>query len=619
MWSLQNGLTQLRSLHSQGGAVLGRFSQPPPARYRPLKASGDSIPFMRQPKAKRTLWVIVTATAIISLLLAGRLLTAHRTSSDSYVPSNLVDFGPQHPILQLAHRAESEFQAVNARQSKTFQEAVTEYQRRYRMPPPPHFDEWYKFAVRQRTQLIDEYDTIYDSLHLLWSLKPEVIRARTREALGFANTLMGASIRDGVVHTIGEGQDGFQKAATQEMISPFAQWLPDMDLAFNVNDEPRVLIPREDIERMNLMAEETIQSIKPSHDTSVNRYTRPEDLNDGLSYAPVSETRFNHLDHQQTWSHSRMSCPADTPARNLGDAAADSATSFAFSGINFVYNVTAFSDVCLSPSVRESIGLFNHPNVYAVSHDLVPIFSPSKLSTFHDILYPSPYYYADKTVYDEDASVQWEDKVPNLYWRGATSGGYSQGGSWRTLLRQSVLSKLLSPGTTKVLERDSNRLDLGFDLRPWVAKEVAGSEFAGQYDVQFTEIKQCDPADCAEMLRVFGYNDHAPQEDSWKHRYLLDMDGNALSGRFYALLKSRSLPLKLAYYREWHSTRLFPWKHYVPVSSGTGEYAELLRYFEQEDAGKQISKNLALEGRNWANKVVRKEDMQVYMFRLLLE
>lgn len=616
MWSLKNGLTQL---HSRGSAVLGLFSRPPSAQYRPLESSGDSTPFWRQPKAKRTVWAIVAATAVISLLFAVRSLTAYRTSGDGYVPPNLVDSGPQHPILQLVRRAEDEFQAVNARQSKTFQEAVTEYRRRYRMPPPPHFDEWYKFAVRQETQLIDEYDTIYDSLHLFWSLKPEVIRARTREALGFANTLMGASIRGGVVHIIGQGQDDFQETATQEMISPFAQWLPDMDLAFNVNDEPRVLIPREDIERMILKAEEAIQSVKPSHDASINRYTRPEDLNDGLSYASVSETRFNHLDHQQTWSHSRMSCAADTPARNLDDTATDSATSFAFSGINFMYNVTAFSDVCLSPSVRESIGLFNHPNVYAVSHDLIPIFSPSKLSTFHDILYPSPYYYADKTVYDEDASVQWEDKIPNLYWRGATSGGYSQGGSWRTLLRQSVLSKLMSPGTTKVLERDSNRLAPSFDRRPWVAKEVAGSEFAGQYDVQFTEIKQCDDADCEEMRRIFGDNAHAPQEESWKHRYLLDMDGNALSGRFYAFLKSHSLPLKLAYYREWHSATLFPWKHYVPVSSGTEEYAELLRYFEQEDAGKQISKNLALEGRDWANKVVRREDMQVYMFRLLLE
>ena len=97
------------------------------------------------------------------------------------------------------------------------------------------------------------------------------------------------------------------------------------------------------------------------------------------------------------------------------------------------------------------------------------------------------------------------------------------------------------------------------------------------------------------------------------------MDGNALSGRFYAFLKSRSLPLKLAYFREWHSERLFPWKHYVPVSSGTDEYAEVLRYFEQDDVGKRISRNLALDGRDWAKKVVRREDIQVYMFRLLLE
>ena len=574
---------------------------------------------MRQSKAKRTLWAIAAATVVINLLFAVRSLTAYRTPSDIYDPVHLSKSGPRHPILQLVQRTQNEFQAINARQSKTFQEAVTEYQRRYQMPPPPHFDEWYKFAVRQGTQLIDEYNSIYDSLRLFWSIKPEVIRARTREALGFANALIGASIRGGAVNIIGQGQDDFQNMATQEMISPFAQWLPDMDLAFNVNDEPRVLILHEDIERMNVMAEEAIQSVRPLRDTLINRFTRPNDLNYGPSYAPVSETKFNNLDRQQTWSHSRMSCDIDTPARNLSDAAADRATSFAFDSINFVYNVTAFSDVCLSPSVRESIGLFNHPNVYAVSHDLIPIFSPSKLSTFQDILYPSPYYYADKTVYDEDVSVQWEDKIPDLYWRGATSGGYSQGGSWRTLLRQSVLLKLRAPGTTKILERDSAGLYLSLDRRPWVAKEVDGSAFASQCDVQFTEIKQCDAADCAEMRRVFGDNEPAPQEESWKHRYLLDMDGNALSGRFYAFLKSRSLPLKLAYFREWHSERLFPWKHYVPVSSGTDEYAELLRYFEQDDVGKQISKNLALDGRDWAKKVVRREDLQVYMFRLLLE
>jgi hypothetical protein len=192
------------------------------------------------------------------------------------------------------------------------------------------------------------------------------------------------------------------------------------------------------------------------------------------------------------------------------------------------------------PSVQHSIGQFNHPNVYSVSHDLVPVLSPSKLSTFHDILYPSAYYYADRTVFDSGFAVPWSQKDPKLYWRGATSGGFSQGGSWKNLLRQAILAKLMRPGTVHLLERKADVVE----PRPWTPKEASGSIIEDRYDVKFTEIKQCDITDCAEMRNFFGLNPHAPQEDAWKHRYLLDMDGNALSGRFYALLKSASYPSK---------------------------------------------------------------------------
>lgn len=489
------------------------------------------------------------------------------------------------------------------------------------MPPPPHFKEWYRFALEHDTRLIDEYDVIYDTLLPFWSLEPKVIRERTREALGYENALMGASIRDGVVRTIGKGQDDYQETATVEMITPFARWLPDMDLAFNRNDESRVLIPHEDLERMLLVARKATQSVRPADDTSSNRFTKAPDLTDGLSYKEVRETRFNQLDHQQTWTHSRMSCGPDTPARNLDENTPDDKSLFQYGDLGFVYNTTAFSDVCLSPSLRHSIGLFNHPNAYAVSHELVPIFSPSKISTFQDILYPSPYYYAEITQYEESTAVQWKDKFSKLYWRGATSGGYSQRGSWRTLLRQSVVAKLQSLGTLKVLERKSVS-SVGSNTTgrlSWVMKEVPGSDFSDKFDAKFTEIKQCDPDDCTQMYDFFGRHNHVPQEESWKHRYLLDMDGNALSGRFYALLKSKSLPLKLAYFREWHSERIFPWAHYVPVSAETDEYAEILRYFEEEEEGRVLSANLSSDGQAWAGQVLRKEDMQVWMFRMLLE
>jgi hypothetical protein len=91
------------------------------------------------------------------------------------------------------------------------------------MLPPPRFDMWYKFAVARGRELIDEYDSIYHSLLPFYSLDPDGIRARTWEALGQENALMGASIRNGQVQTIGKGQLEFQAPATVDMISSFAK------------------------------------------------------------------------------------------------------------------------------------------------------------------------------------------------------------------------------------------------------------------------------------------------------------------------------------------------------------------------------------------------------------
>lgn len=64
------------------------------------------------------------------------------------------------------------------------------------------------------------------------------------------------------------------------------------------------------------------------------------------------------------------------------------------------------------------------------------------------------------------------------------------------------------------------------------------------------------------------------------------MDDNALGGRFYALLKSLSLPPKVAYYRKWHTSRTIPWKHYVPLASTKDENVETLGCFEEDVDGR---------------------------------
>ena len=66
-------------------------------------------------------------------------LGKHKFRSDGLLEVNLE--GP-HPIYELISRAEKEWEQKLLRASKTFQELVQEYERRYKRPPPKGFDLW---------------------------------------------------------------------------------------------------------------------------------------------------------------------------------------------------------------------------------------------------------------------------------------------------------------------------------------------------------------------------------------------------------------------------------------------------------------------------------------------
>ena len=74
--------------------------------------------------------------------------------------------------------AEDDFRAKLARQSRSFEEAVAEYQRRYKRDPPKGFDDWYKFAVEKDVKLIDEFDAITEDLNPFWAFSGEELRRR---------------------------------------------------------------------------------------------------------------------------------------------------------------------------------------------------------------------------------------------------------------------------------------------------------------------------------------------------------------------------------------------------------------------------------------------------------
>ncbi|KAM5351410.1 hypothetical protein ACJ41O_004133 [Fusarium nematophilum] len=517
-----------------------------------------------------------------------------------------------HPIKYLVSNAQREFEEVRARQSRTLDDAVREYRRRYGMPPPPHFDKWFQFAKDNGVKMIDEFDTIYDLITPFWGLKPRTIRGRAREALGFDNGLIGVSIRQHKITYIRNGEE-WQQNATRGMMEKFLQYLPDMDLAFNFHDESRVILSHEDLARLVKTAKEKNMPAAMAVSKPINDFTRTSpELHDGKSFEETTLTRFNSFAHQSTWSHSRMSCPPDSPARCLEEEErADHRSRYGMSELGFVYNTTAMSDICLSPSLGSTFGFFGGPNTYRIVQDLFPIFSQSKISSYSDLVYPSPWDWAAMVEYDEEMDMEWAKKESKLYWRGSTTGGYSRNGRWRRQHRQRLVQKLNA--------RDQAQILVSQGRPAWGASEVPRGDYRDLVDVRFSHVGQCDPGDCEAQRAFFNVSEAVDQQRAWAYKYLLDMDGNAFSGRFRAFLRSRSLVFKLAVFREWHAEWLKPWAHYVPLSVQGDDWLEAVRFFENEEAARGEAERIAMASRDWANQAIRQVDMEAWFFRLMLE
>lgn len=590
----------------------------------------------------RRLWILLTA-ALLGYFLV-KIFTSSSPGSDkgspiprvvptwddppAGPPRNPRPFTPSsgHPIRRLVQDAQNDFVSMRSNQSRTLDEAVTEYKRRYAVNPPPLFDKWYHFAKKRNVQLIDEYDSVMNAMLPFWALQPKQIRARVREALGYGqNGLIALMIRNGKPAKI-EGGPDWQKTVTLDMIEDFAHDLPDMDIAFNVHDEPRVVVPHDELSQLVKIAKTKAMPAALHYQNPTNSFSTADDLDNANRPIPDAKfSRFNEFPHQHTWVPSRLSCSPDSPARSFSPSTEDETSSYALGELGFIYNYTAFTDICHSPSLRDTYGFFNRPNAFKIAHELVPIFSQSKISSYQDILYPSPWYHYGKTVtdkppethqvqYNASLDIDWPAKNTTFWWRGSTTGGYSREGTWRRQHRQIFMRNINAADKALVLENH------GTETRPdWQSREIPRETFLALMDIHFSGVGQCDPGDCAAQLEFFEMAPPVDPQEAWNYKFLLDIDGNAFSGRFYSFLRSKSLPMKVSIFREWHMDWLKPWVHFVPLSLRGLEHLETIKYFAHEDEGQKLAPQIAMQGREWAEKVLRNSDLEVWFFRLLLE
>ncbi|KAF2203834.1 hypothetical protein GQ43DRAFT_389196 [Delitschia confertaspora ATCC 74209] len=564
-------------------------------------------------------------SAVVCLILFYGFFGMSRTSA-----------APEHPItilIQAAHAAHDSW-VQQAASSKTLAHAVTRYKERYSRDPPPGFDKWYQYATDRNSLVIDDFDNIEDDLKPFWSLSPTELRERTAFLLADEHSALGGiSIRNGKVESMPgvPGTHQWMVDGTIEMIKKFAEFIPDMDLVVNLDDECRVAVPYDRLqaalehkEHFAEFPEDERKTIDFSGDRAstwikTTEISVPESLfvntktiPSFLSFGTIACPSWSHARRERHWN-TRYLCTHCAAPHSVG---------------TLVSNWTLSADPCHQPDLANLHGLHLAPSAFTGTHALVPIFSQSKAHGYADIRYPSPWNYMDKQAYkftDEYPDPPFVVKEKKLFWRGTATEGSSAGwGAWKGMLRQRLVHLVNHfDGPQAVLIKDEKTGEYRY-----VREEVGTIKYflSTKTDIQFVDkVEKCGGVDCIDQIKEFKFADRVEFLQHWRYRYLFDSDGAGFSGRFLPFLQSNSVVFKAAVFREWYEGRLKAWKHFVPVDVRLHDLWSSLVYFGgYKGAGKiegneKEAQRIARESRVWSSNVLRKEDMEIYFFRLLLE
>ncbi|KAI0522051.1 hypothetical protein F5B22DRAFT_660426 [Xylaria bambusicola] len=518
----------------------------------------------KQAKARLTLSTLV---AIPLLPYFSNLAAIH------FAQSSALTHAVKHPVEMLIREANANFDGLLRNQSSTYPAAYAEYQRRYGFDPPDGFEEWYKFTRSHRSPIIDEFDMISEGIAPFLRISGQEVLDIMSAAYNepdhelWSCTTSGQPAKTECSH---HGRENDRNNA--QFFNRITEKIPAaLNLKFLLNhlDEPTVMIPP----------------------TSAHS-TKPVITNRG---------------GQRAWDVLTEYCSS-----RRGRASPTRAPTVETYGLPFVTDRKAAMDLCQHAEYSEIHGLFAAPESLRLTQGLVPVLSNGAPSTMGDILYPSTAYVEeDRFAYHSENDVDWDEKQNNVYWAGSTTGGHARPGEWYSLHRQRFveLAQNLKRRTFSYLREKDGMIS-----------RVASSFFNGRlYDVAFANVLQCDARACKEQRQYFASKPWASGDRPFRSRLVFDLDGNGISGRYYKLLASKSLPLKQTIIHEWHDERLLPWVHYIPVSQSMEELPELVFYLTSTEAGRRRAREVAEQGRQWFTDAFREIDVVIYMYRLLLE
>ena len=174
---------------------------------------------------------------------------------------------PSHPIDTLIEAAEKQFDDLLKKESHDVNTAAAEYRKRRGRHPPPGFDTWFKFAQENNAVMVEDFfDQIYHDLGPFWGLPPAIMR---KEAWAYEMTI---NVRN---KNATAGSDWFWTQIWLNLTQTIEHLLPDMDLALNAMDEPRIVLPWEQINEY-MEIERKTRSMPPANEVISEFQTLPK-------------------------------------------------------------------------------------------------------------------------------------------------------------------------------------------------------------------------------------------------------------------------------------------------------------------------------------------------------
>ncbi|GAB7339511.1 hypothetical protein MBLNU457_6127t1 [Dothideomycetes sp. NU457] len=504
----------------------------------------------------------------------------------------------KHPIEMLVAQHELEFQDMVKRQSKTLDQAVKEYRRRYHRRPPPGFAKWFEIAQQRNFVLIDEWDTLMESLEPYWGVHPKTLVARLQSRLTLGGCQEMSFKESGITTSL----DGVATRPESWIIDTFTEMMSDMPwremvsnvtVVVNTMDEPSVSVP-------NAVLKEALSAASKQKSTLDGPSAEIEEGDE--------EIYIHNFSKENSWEFLLSSCPAHEES-----STADTDKEV----LPFISDLKKARDPCLNPFLPPHHGIWLSPANLLLTKHLVPVLSNAKPEHFNDVPHPEPFYYRILNEDWDDEDKDFADREDRVYWVGTGNGGMSNHANWRQLQRQRM-AILAGPDNHESVSLLKKTKTTNSGRSQWIPREGrTWSDMASYFHIKIGMTEVCSDS-CEEQEAYFKPVRESPAE-VFGSKYCLDIDGMGFSGRYLRLLRSNCAVMKQSIFVEWLDGWLVPWVHFIPVTLEASELPEITRFLIEEEEGQAVGEKIALQGREWSRKVLRREDMELYFVRLLME